>query len=112
MRSPRRRSPAAPSPTYIRQWRKFRGLELQQLAEMTNMDIGHLSRIERGLRPYNQEQIEAIALALKTTVGALVSRAPQDAEAEELWRIWDELSDETRAVIRAMIAAANFAKKK
>ena len=47
--------------TYIREWRKHCGLSLEKLAAQVGVTHGNLSRIERGLRPYNQALLESIA---------------------------------------------------
>ena len=57
-------------PTYIRVWRKHRGLTLAQLADrlQTELEVaiseGQISRIERGETPYSQDILEAFAAAL------------------------------------------------
>jgi transcriptional regulator with XRE-family HTH domain len=56
---------------YIREWRKFRRMTLEALASRVGEKIGgfthaSLSRIERGLQPYSQPILEAIADALRT----------------------------------------------
>jgi hypothetical protein len=52
--------------TFIRQWREARSITLQQLAERVSKKTGgmthaSLSRIERGLQPYSQPILEAVA---------------------------------------------------
>lgn len=66
--------------TYIKQWRVFRGLTQEQLAEKTGMSPGNISLIERGLQNYTQETLEAIAHALKCEPADLLSRGPDDPE--------------------------------
>lgn len=83
--------------TYIRAWREYRGLSLERLAErLTDADTQEamltptsLSRIERGLQPYSQAVLEAIAEALACTPADLIMRNPQDTEAP--WSIWETL---------------------
>ena len=80
--------------TFIRQWRELRGLTLEKLAgrlkEGHGLEITHasLSRIERGLQPYNQRQLEAIASELLTDPASLLMRNPQDPDG--IWSIWDQ----------------------
>ena len=83
--------------TFIRQWRKFRKLTLQQLAAKTGTDHGNLSRIERGQKPYKQQLLEDIAKALDTTPAALLERDPH--KQEEISSIWQTIrpSDHSRA---------------
>lgn len=67
-------------------------MSLERLAEIVGETTGEgfthasLSRIERGLQPYSQPVLEAIADALKTDVASLLMRDPDDPE---IWSIWD-----------------------
>lgn len=70
---------------YLREWREHRGLGVRELARLLgNDESGHplvsaasLSRIERGLQIYSQPILEALAVALKATPGALLSVDPR-----------------------------------
>jgi len=72
-------------PTFIREWRKHRGLTLEQLADKIDMTASHLSMLERGLRSYTQDTLEAIANALQTDAAALLTLNPQRPEAVWAW---------------------------
>lgn len=74
--------------TFIREWRKYRDLTLEQLAERLDMTSSHLSMLERGQRAYTQDTLEAIADALMTDVASLLMRDPSDPEA--IWTIWEQ----------------------
>ena len=63
-------------PTYIRAWRKERGMTMMELAEKAGMHQGHLSKLERGLMPYTQQSLERVAQALRVTAGALIDTVP------------------------------------
>ena len=80
-----------PRPTYrrtfIRPWREHRGLTLEQLAERIGTTHATLSRIERGLQPYSQPMLEAIAEGLSTDPASLLMRNPADPEG--IWSVWD-----------------------
>lgn len=69
-----------PSPRFkvpfIRQWRQRKGYSLEYLAHNVPMDKGNLSKVERGLLPYNQEMLERIANILGTDPGNLINRDP------------------------------------
>jgi transcriptional regulator with XRE-family HTH domain len=75
------------SKTYIREWRHHRGLTLEQLGDRLGMTASHLSMLERGLRGYTQDMLEALADALATDPASLLMRDPTDPEA--IWSIWD-----------------------
>jgi transcriptional regulator with XRE-family HTH domain len=72
-------------PTFIREWRKYRGKTLEQLATDIEMTAGHLSMLERGQRAYTQDTLEKIAKALQTDAAALLSLNPLKPEAIWSW---------------------------
>lgn len=74
--------------TFIRQWRQFRTLTLEQLADRLEMTPSHLSMLERGQRGYTQETLESLAEALTTDAASLLMRDPTDPEA--IWSVWDQ----------------------
>ncbi len=74
-------------PTFVREWRQSRGLTLQQLALQIGITHASLSRIERGLQPYSQPLLEAIAEALQTEPAFLLMRNPADPDG--IWSVWD-----------------------
>jgi transcriptional regulator with XRE-family HTH domain len=75
-------------PTCIRQWRHHRGLTLEAVAERIDMTPGLVSLVERGLRGYTQDTVEALASALRTDPANLLTRDPTDPKA--IWGIWDK----------------------
>lgn len=83
--------------TFIRQWREDRGYSLEQLGEMVGITHASLSRIERGLQPYGQKLLEAIAEALRTDVPSLLMRNPTDPEG--IWSVWDQAKPGEKSVI-------------
>lgn len=88
--------------TFIRQWREHRGKSLEAVAEAVGEKIGgmthaSLSRIERGLQPYSQPILEALADILMTDEASLLMRNPEDSEG--LWSIWDQAEPGERRMI-------------
>jgi transcriptional regulator with XRE-family HTH domain len=73
-------------PTYIKQWREYRGLSLRDLANRlpTSADgrplVSHatIGRIENGLIAYTQPVVEALAEALGCRVSDLLDRNPKE----------------------------------
>lgn len=92
-------------PTHIRAWRRHRNLTLERLGDRVGMAPGNLSRLERGITPYIQHQIEAIADALRCTVADLISRPP--GATSQLQEILGGLSPEKqRQAVRLIKALA------
>jgi transcriptional regulator with XRE-family HTH domain len=89
--------------TFIRQWRESRAMTLEVLAERVGERIGgmthaSLSRIERGIQPYSQPILEAIAEELTGgDVASLLMRDPSDPNA--IWSIWDQAKPGERQMI-------------
>jgi transcriptional regulator with XRE-family HTH domain len=75
--------------TFIRQWRKHRGLTLDRLADRIGVTAGALSQLERGDVSYTQSMLEALADALSCEPADLLMRDPTDPEG--IWSIWDQL---------------------
>ena len=91
---------------FLREWREHKGLALEAAAErlvllsqeradadpeMRPLTMTHatLSRIERGLIPYNQYLLEYLADMYGTDPGSLIMRDPETSAA--IWSIWDTL---------------------
>jgi transcriptional regulator with XRE-family HTH domain len=84
-------------PTYIKAWRKHRGLTLVQMADAIEATTGveisdsQLSRIERGEQPYSQDLLEAIADVLSTDAASLIMRDP--LVVDPIWSLWETVQD-------------------
>lgn len=99
----------APARTFIREWREHRGLSLERAAARVSERLpttkASLSRMERGLQPYSQPILEALAWAYGCEPADLLMRNPADPEG--IWSIWDRIPEAERpraaAVLRAMI---------
>jgi transcriptional regulator with XRE-family HTH domain len=92
---------------YLRAWREARDLTLEEVAERigilgegrreagdalnapTSITHASLSRIERGLQPYNQVLLEMLAEIYRTDPASLLMRDPSDPDG--LWSIHDQL---------------------
>lgn len=73
--------------TFIAQWRKYRGLSQEALAERLETTKASISRIETGLQPYSQDFLEAVAYQLQCEPVDLLIRDPSDPDG--IWSIWD-----------------------
>lgn len=104
-RQTKRELPRQFKATYIRDWREFRDdMTLEELGDRIGMTASNLSMLERGLRGYTQETLEAIAAALNTSVAALLSRAPS-READE-WAAWDNAEPADRRLALELLKTA------
>ena len=83
--------------TCIRQWRHYRGLTLETVAERIDMTPGLVSLVERGLRGYTQGTVEALASAMRTDPAMLLTGDPRDPNA--IGAIWDKAKSGQRKQI-------------
>lgn len=94
--------------TYLKQWREFRQKTQEQAAPLLGIDQSTLSRLERGISPYDQDFLEKAAFVYMCEPQDLIMRNPKDQDA--VWSITDNLkkatpSDRVRAaaVIDALL---------
>lgn len=66
---------------YLAEWRKYRNLTQEAAADRMQITQATLSRIERGVYPYNQDFLEAAADAYGADPGSLLMRNPLDKNA-------------------------------
>jgi transcriptional regulator with XRE-family HTH domain len=74
------RTPAQRRRTYIAEWREFRGLTQEQLAEQIDTTKATISRIESRKIGYSQDFLEVCADALGVHASVLLARAPDDTD--------------------------------
>ncbi|MBO6901395.1 MAG: helix-turn-helix transcriptional regulator [Rhizobiaceae bacterium] len=79
---------------FIRQWRLFRNLTQEQLAERVGVTIGTISQLETGRINYRQPLLEELAWALRCRPGDLLNVDPTTDGA--FWSIWETLEPEQR----------------
>ena len=96
--------------TYIRAWRKKRGHSLDEVVGRlavlgVPMTGASLSRIERGIQPYSQDMLEALADALDVSVSQLIEHNPEMPGAT-IYRFMSHLNvddaKQAENVLRAM----------
>ncbi len=93
---------ARPRKTYFREWREYRGLTQEQLAERLESTKGAVSKTENGRNLYNQSSLEAWAYALQCEPSDLISRDPN---AEDLRSLLEKAPIELQNVV--MLALKN-----
>lgn len=72
---------------FFREWRKFRALTQQQLADRVDLSKPQVSRLETGKQNYTQETLEAFADALGVTAAELLSPPPDPSRPESEFEI-------------------------
>lgn len=90
-------------PFFLKQWRQHRGLTQDRLAERIGTSKGYISDLERGVRRYNQDLLEALADALTCSPADLLMRDPSQKDA--IWSIWDQAKPAERQQIIAVARA-------
>lgn len=92
---------------FIREWRKYRGMTQERLAELVGVDRSYVTKIERGTKRYDQPFLEKAARALHCTPADLIERDP--TQPEPIWKIWDRVPAEKRD--QAALVLEAFTKK-
>lgn len=89
-RGPHRNSaPKAPrkaAKSYLKAWRLFRDLTVEELAEAADMSAANVSAIENQRQGYSPESLEKLAHALKIDTGTLLNVDPNSAGS--IWPLW------------------------
>lgn len=94
--------------TFIKQWREYRTMTQEKLAERVTAFLlergakkgytyASIGRLERGLMPYSQPVLEALADSLGTDPASLLIRDPTDPTG--IWTIWEKALPAERATI-------------
>ncbi len=82
---------------FLKQWREYRGLTQEQLADRVGWSVGNISQLERALQGYSQEGLEALAEALQCDPGQLLTVDPTGDDA--IWSIWEKAKPGERQMI-------------
>lgn len=62
--------------SFLREYREAADLSLESVAEQMGLTHSQLSKIERGIHPYNQQVLEVAALEYGCTVADLLNNSP------------------------------------
>lgn len=96
-------------PTFVREWRKFRGLSQETLAERAELSTPSISQLENGNQGFTDKSLAALAAALDCTPAALLSYDPR--RSDSLWPLFeaaDKLEGQPRrwviGVIKTVLA--------
>ena len=64
-------------PTYLLEWRKFRDMKLEDVGRLMGIDKTAISRIERGLTPYDQIHLQQMSEIYRATIPDLLYTDPR-----------------------------------
>ena len=95
---------------YLREWRKDRGLTLDQLASRVESTGASLSRLERGQQPYSQPLLEALAEALSCQPADLIMRPP--GAADRIFAVLAGMTPENQKKALAVVQALRDTEEK
>lgn len=93
--------------TFLKQWRKFRHLTQEQLAEMTGLTNASISQLERGKQGFTDKSLARLAEALQCDPADLLGWDPR--RADSFWPLFqaaERLSGADRRQIHAILVAA------
>ena len=75
--------PVLTAPIFLKEWRIFRTMTVEELAVAAKMSTGNISAIENRRQGYSHDGLNKLARALKTTTGALLSVNPLEANTKD-----------------------------
>ena len=74
-------------PNQIRMMRRVSGKSMQQIADLLNLSISAISKIEKGYRRLNEEQLQAVAKFVECPVSSLfVAEGASGPEVIQAWK--------------------------
>jgi transcriptional regulator with XRE-family HTH domain len=87
----------------IKNWRIYRLMTVEQLAEATGMSTGNISALENGRQGYSEVGLKTLADALRATPAQLLEVNPLlDAETQQFWPLWEKASPNDRETLIIM----------
>lgn len=94
-------------PNYLREWRQFRGMTQQQLAEAVGTNANMIQYLESGERGLSAKWLRRLAPILDTTSGMILDHDPHtlDSDIIEIWatasnREKRQIADVAKAIVR------------
>ncbi|NQX93445.1 MAG: helix-turn-helix transcriptional regulator [Erythrobacter sp.] len=93
-------------PNYLREWRVFRRLTQQELADEVGTNANMIQYLERGERGLSAKWLRRLAPALDTTPGMILDHNPEELD-NDVVEIWATASHRDRRrmadVMRALV---------
>jgi transcriptional regulator with XRE-family HTH domain len=98
-----KKPPAQWNKNFIKEWRIFRGLTVEQLAEAAAMSTGNLSALENQRQGHSTQGLAKLAKALRTEPDKLLRINPMaDDETGDFWSLWEIATPQDRETLRIM----------
>lgn len=101
-------------PTFLRAWRRFRGMTMIQVSDRLDAEFqfalsdSQLSRIEKGEQPYSQDVLEMLARVYRTAPASLLIMDP--ARKDSPWALIESVQNlseaQRRQAVRVLAAIA------
>jgi transcriptional regulator with XRE-family HTH domain len=104
--APRKRDHAPLGSHFIKEWREFKELRQEDVADEIGYDGGTISKIEDRKNPYTQRTLEALARLYETTPAALLSINPLEPKDEQLKDIISRIDGLTADNVNVLLAMA------
>lgn len=82
-------------PNYLGEWRRFRRMTQEELADKVGTTKAVISLLESGQRPLSAKWLRKIAPVLETTPGHLLDHDPESLPSDVL-DIWSAISERER----------------
>jgi transcriptional regulator with XRE-family HTH domain len=93
-------------PIFLRQWRKYRNLTQEQVADYMGWSVSNVSQLERGQQGYSDDGLAALAELLRCTPGQLLDVDPTNDDS--IWSLWERAEPGQRTIL--LEVAKNFLK--
>lgn len=81
---------------FLKEWRNYRGLTQEQLAERVGWSVSNVSQLEQGRQGYSQEGLELLAGALNCDPGQILNVDPTSGD---IWSLWETAKPAERNLI-------------
>lgn len=95
--------PKPPRPQFFfKEWRKHRGYNQEELAEIVGVTASTISQLENGKQGFTDSTLIGLAEALACEPGDLLMRNPLDQDAP--WSLWDSVKKQPAARRAAIVA--------
>jgi transcriptional regulator with XRE-family HTH domain len=94
-------------PTYLKQWRRYRGLTQEDLGERADLTPASISQLENGKQGFSAESLFNICAALNCTPAELLAHDP--TRPDSFWPLFQDaenLTGRDRQRVWAILKAA------